>query len=257
MINSFNKKIFFIIFVVSIIFLPSVQVIALNNKNLYHENRNGLKITEKEYNIISKLYGEDYFESMTEEDYEWLSDLNINSNNDIEIISVYNRESDNFIMPLGSTFETPSNKLTLIKSCTTSRCTIVTTNQWLQKPVVKSYDVIGARFQGTSLDSDSITTRVKYGTTIESFNDMKKYATGFGVSVKVPDTDKSIIVEQKFYVKNQGTIFASYQHAIKNISLETSKLYRIDVSGYGNVFQFYGSATNAFSQMNGVSTNLN
>lgn len=230
--------------------LFNVDVFALNNYSIY-QNENGVEVTEDEYNIIIEAYGEEFFENMTIDDYEWFKDIFIEGN-EIEIDSYYNEE--NAIR--ATMHSTSSKKITIVKSCSTTRCTIVTTTQWLKNPVVRSYDVIGARFEGTSLYSNSIITRVIYNGNIEYSSNLKQYSSGFGVSVKLPSSSTSLIIDQKFYVNPDGKVFASYQHATENISLATSKLYTLGVNGYGNVFNFYGAALNIFDQMAGVNITL-
>ncbi len=229
--------------------LDTSEISNYKNTAPYYTNNNGITVTEKEYNIINEYYGNGYFDNMSLEDYEWLRDLDINnSENTIEVKTIY----ESPVRPLGAIHETASKRIAIIKSCSTY-CTIVTTATWLVVPKVRSYDVIGARFMNTNLANDSITTRVRSSSSTTHFDEVKRYSTGFGVSVKLPTNENGIIVDQKFYVNSGGIVFASYQHAAKNISLATSKLYTLGASGYGNVFIFYGDATDVFDQMNGVS----
>lgn len=234
--------------------IPTVKAISLNNNqlgNVFYENDNGIKISKSEYDIINEAYGKDYFEQMTQEDYEWFKDLFVD-NNKVEV-------STSFIVGdsiNGASHATASKKISIIKSCSNSQCTMVTTTTWLKNPTIRSYDVIGARFNGTSLSKSSITTRVQSSDGVEYFDNLKQYSSGFGVSVKLPSNATNIIVDQKFYVKTGGTVFASYQHATKKISLATSKLYTLGANGYGNVFCFYGDALGVFDQMAGVNITL-
>lgn len=245
----FEKSTFFVI-VFCLMSLFNVDVFALNNYSIY-QNENGVEVTEDEYNIIIEAYGEEFFENMTIDGYEWFEDIFIEGN-EVKVSSYYNEEN----AVRATMHSTSSKKITIVKSCSTTRCTIVTTTQWLKNPVVRSYDVIGARFDGTSLYSDSIITRVIYNGNIEYFSNLKQYSSGFGVSVKLPSSSTSLTIDQKFYVNPDGKVFASYQHATENISLATSKLYTLGVNGYGDVFNFYGAALNIFDQMAGVNITL-
>ena len=182
---------------------------------------------------------------MTKSDYEWLKELNINIS-DVEIKS----SLDYPIMPLSTSHSTSSKKITIAKSCSTN-CTIITSVTWLTSPKIRSYDVIGARFSGTSLVGSSITTKVSSsGGSVDSSN-IKELSNGFGASVKLP-TSNNITIQQKFIVKSGGIVFASYQHATKDISLSTSKLYSIASNGLGGVFSFYSSALDIYDGMQGV-----
>lgn len=66
----------------------------------------------------------------------------------------------------------------------------------------------------------------------------------------------NIIINQTFSTTKNGTIYASYQHAISNTSLSTSQNYTFSNLGYGRVFLFNGSARNIYDAMNGVDINI-
>lgn len=246
-----NKKIrlfSFYIYVLSVLFVTDAFAI---NYNSFYINDNGVELSEEEYKIIFESYGEEYIKNMTQDDYSWFDDLFV-SENKIEINTYYNVENSS----RATSHSTSSKKITIVKSCSTAKCTMITTTQWLSNPVIRSYDVIGARFDETSLYSNSITTRVISTNGVEYFDNLKQYSTGFGVSVKLPDNASNIVVDQKFYVNPDGIVFASYQHATKDISLAISKLYTLGVNGYGNVFNFYGAALSVFDKMGGVNITL-
>lgn len=226
-------------------------IIFTNNVYAYEEkvyvNDNGVSLTQKEYDFVEAFYGSDFFEKMTIEEYEWIEDLNINSN-EVEIQTTYDYSAS---LNRTTSHATANKKITIAKSCSTI-CTIITNVTWYSNPVVRSYDVIGARFVNTSLASDTITTKLySSGSTITSTN-IKTTSNGFGVSIKLPASVTDIRVEQKFYVNTGGYVYASYQHAITSVSLSTSTLYTISNGGYGGVFNFYGAAVGCYDQMGGV-----
>ena len=190
---------------------------------------------------------------MTQEDYEWLDDLDIN-NNDVQIKTIYSNDLGNSISR-GTFHSTNSKQLSIAKSCN-SICTIITNLKWLTNPTIRSYDLIGARFVNTNLANDSITTKVSSSNGIEYFSNNKYFAKGLGTSVKLPSGAKNLIIQQKFFVNPSGTVYASYQHSTSNISLQTSLNYTVGVGGYGNVFLFHSDAVGKFDQMNGVDITL-
>lgn len=241
------KKIYLLGLII-LLFFPITTAFALNDN---YTNKNGVKITKKEFDFINEFYGEEYFEKMTLDDYLWLKDLDIN-NRKIEIKTVLDIPK---ISLYGTSISTVSKKLTIAKSCS-SMCNILVNTSWIQNPNNRSYDVIGARFQNTSLASNNIMTRVSSSGSNEYFSDNKISNNGFGTSIKLPNAGSSIMIEQKFVVYKNGTVFASYQHSMQNISLSTSKLYTINSSGYGRVFAFYGNASNIFDNMSGVDINV-
>lgn len=239
------KKILILLSITIISSFSFTRVNAL--ENVYYRNSNDVEFTKEEYNYFYDIYGLKYIENLKQEDYDWYSDLNINSN-DIEAKTYYDYEN----LTKASTHTTASKKLIITKSCSTTKCTILTATKWLKEPKTRSYDVIGARFEGVSLKENTILTQLKSSAGTAKFNNLKSSKIGLGVSVKLPENATNIIIEQKFYTTKGGKIYASYQHATKDISLATSKLYSINSSGYGGVFSFYDAAANVFDQMGGV-----
>lgn len=233
-----------------------MNVYAYENKT--YINDNGVELTQKEYEFVNNFYGFDYFENMTQEDYDWISVLDIN-NNDVIINTIYDDElnvgnllSFGNVSINGTSHTTSSKKLVIAKSCNSFKCTILTSLKWLTNPTIRSYDVIGARFDGTSLYNNTISTKVSSssGTSYYSYNQF--LSNGFGTSVKLPSGSTNIIVEQSYSVNLGGSIYESYQHATSNVSLSTSKKFVISSFGLGGVFEFYGSALDVYDGMAGV-----
>lgn len=243
-----NNKLIIILLTLFLMVL-SLKDVSAQSIN-YYKNQNGVVVSQKEYQFIEEFYGEGYFNKMTEDDYNWIKDLNIN-NSEVEIKSV----NDSDIMPTGTSYTQYGRKLTIVKSCS-SNCSIIVKCTWNSIPRVKSYDVIGARLSGTSLLGNIITTRINSSSGTEYSNNIYKLTKGFGVSVKLPSSGTGISIEQKYTVSKGGRVYASYQHAKSNISLATSKLYTISSSGYGRVFSFFGAAANVFDEMEGVDVEL-
>jgi hypothetical protein len=103
------------------------------------------------------------------------------------------------------------------------------------------------------LYTNTFVTKVTSSAGVSYFNYNKVLSNGFGTSVLLPASPATnIIVDQQFYTNLGGTIYASYQHATSNITLSTSYCYTISASGYGGVFDFYGSATGVYDGMGGV-----
>lgn len=58
----------------------------------------------------------------------------------------------------------------------------------------------------------------------------------------LPKYDSAPVINQTFKVSKGGTVYASYQHAMRNIFLADSKNYTLSKAGYGEVFKFAGTA---------------
>ncbi len=233
--------------------LSFTQVFALGNDTVY-VNSNGVELTEKELHFVNEFYGEDFFETMTHEDYVWISDLDIN-NRDVEIKTISDYSLNNGMMKSPS-YSTNSKKLSISKACSSNVCTIITNLNWFTNPTIRSYDLIGVRFYNTSLNNNIVTTKVTSSKGTEYSSNNKFLANGFGTSVKLPTDATNISVQQKLFTQPGGIVYASYQHAVRDISLQTSLNYTMGVGGYGNVFLFYGGVDNYYDAMGGVNIDL-
>ena len=240
-----KKILLFLCGVFGALLITSSNVYA--TENLYYVNKNGVTLTQKEYDFIMDFYGVERYENMTQEDYEWIEELNINTT-DVVIETIYDYENN---LSRTTSHATSNKKISIAKSCS-SICTIITSVTWYTNPAVRSYDVIGARFVNTELANDSITTKLYSSAGTITSSNIKTTSNGFGVSIKLPSGATGISLDQKFYVNTGGYVYASYQHAITTVSLSTSLLYTIGNGGYGGVFNFYGDALGCYDQMGGV-----
>ena len=243
-----KKQISYLILVILLVLVQNVKA------DSFYYNSGTINLTEKEYNYVMQFYGEEFLKNMSLDDYYWLKELDLN-NNDYEIESVtignVNSNSGNLILPRSTVVTSNEKKVAISKACSTDYCAITLLTTWLTQPSVKSYDVMGARLYNTSLYNSTITTLVRTpsGTTTQS--NYMTYYNGFGNSIQLP-TGTINNIEQRFKVNKTGTVYGSYQHAVSNVSLATSKLYNISSSGYGSVFSFYGNAYGKYDNTVGV-----
>ncbi len=154
------------------------------------------------------------------------------------------------VSPFNANHETGSKILTIKESCA-SDCTITMTATWKAMPRVRSYDIIGTRLKNVSLLNTSTTKVIKDSTYTSSADTVYK-DNGFGVSVKLPTGGNSLIITQYFKVSKGGTVYGSYQHATRTISLANSKNYTISPNGLGGVFQFNNGYNSYYDSMAGV-----
>lgn len=133
---------------------------------------------------------------------------------------------------------------------------MATTLTWIKNPNIRSYDVIGAYLENVNRLDVPSTMVVIDDSTRQNYDTVKYDNNGFGVSVLLPLTAGNIKVSQTFKTSKGGTVYASYQHANKNISLINSNAYTISKNGYGNVFNFIGNIANIYDKMNGVSIDI-
>ena len=147
---------------------PLVRALSKTPAKIY-KNNHGVVLTEEQYNIIIDMYGKNYFYKMTADDYEWFEEAFTNGT-EIEM-KFYDGYQNNL---MGMTHSTDSKKISILKSCSSTKCTVITTVKWLKNPKVRSYDVIGTRFNGTNLAENTIITRVLSSNGVEYFNNLFK-----------------------------------------------------------------------------------
>lgn len=135
---------------------------------------------------------------------------------------------------------------------------------WKKNPSVRSYDVIAIRGEGVSFISSTASGRqhyIKNGTkeTIEykrNSNNTKIFENGVGISMNLVDEASDYTLKLNIrYTKNSSnaTIYGSYQHSQRNITLDQSQRYTLSSNGFGNVLDFDSTVKSYFDGMGGVS----
>ena len=215
-------------------------------KEIYFTNSKGVSMTEEEYQFIGELYKEGFQNHITQELYDNIIDNDL-MNRELNKKSVVVQDNP---FARGSYHTTSYKQLSITSSCNSSNCLIMIDLDWLANPTVRSYDVMGALFHNVTRQSTPVTT---YVDSISGNNTgTYKYGSdGFGASFKL-GTGSNIFVTQQFYVSRGGTVFGSYQHATKAITLNESRNYNFHISGFGSVFQFGSVGVDTYDGMAGV-----
>lgn len=240
------KKHIFSLFIMStFLFMSNVYA----KEDVYYVNDNGVQLNETEYENILLIHGPEMLEILTQD----MLDEYSNYYNDQNIIINVKYSNDDNIHPYSSFLETNYKelKITTVTSQSSNKMIVVTLN-WKAMPKVKSYDVIGFRLYNTTFKS-SVITMTNINGSSQSIAGNKQYSNGYGASVKLLSNSASITIQQTFSVASGGTVYASYQHAVKSISLSDSLNFSISSNGLGNVFIFNNN--NLFDKMSGVSIN--
>ncbi len=236
----------FIIFALLLLTVFSINVNASELEG--YTNQYGVTFSQEEYDFISKFYFDGYQEYMTMDAYNSFIDSDI-MNADISI-KVYNNE----IMPMSSIYETNMKQLKVSTACYTD-CNVTTVLSWKSLPSVRSYDLIGAYFDGTSLIS-GVSSFMFYDSSKVSPAYSTKSADGVSSTFKLPSKASNLNFTQEFIVAKSGSINVSYQHARKSISLANSKKFSLSKNGYGGVFKFQESIRPYYDAMGGLTINL-
>ncbi len=239
-----KKKLCITLILLLVVLIRWMNVSALE---IYYTNANGINLTKEEYNFLTDFYWDGYQKNLTIDEYNYLFKDGIATN-------VESKEYIPFQM-LGTSFSSSSKSLKISKASVSNYYLMSITVNWLVSPKVRSYDVIGSYLGNITLVEEPI-TYVRSNQGITSYNNLMTFSNGYGVSVKLPNDADDITIIQTYKVNGSGKIYASYQHATSNISLNNSKKYTISLSGYGNVFAFDNSIKNYYDQMNGVDISI-
>lgn len=213
-------------------------------------NYNGVKIEEEKYNTLVSIYGNNYIDFLTAEEYDMIR------NNDLSKIKIdeYSEPLSFAIVPLGATHSTSYKTITIINNSGT----ITLKLKWAQDPKIRSYDVIGIRFDGPSLNG-GVAFRQYYrvnGELKSSTTSVKKeLSNGFGMSFLLPSGERleSTIT---FNVSGTGIVYGTYQHAVTNVTLNESTSYSISYLGLGKVLKYSDLISEKYDRMSGVDVNV-
>ena len=230
--------------------LPLTKLKA--DEEVYYTNGYGVEFTEDEYNYFTEMFWDGYQELVTQDDFDQVEEFGLfESKVEKEsIVQMYTPE--NFIM--GANLTEKGRTLKISKSCGTY-CSVGITATWNYSPNVRSYDVIGARYSGTTLYQNNNTyVSSTNGTVTVSDSNRQNFTTGFGVSALLPSSGGNLRISTTFYVENVSgaVVYGAYEHAAAPVTLSTSKLYYISPYGQGNVLYFTSIAAPVYDDCNGV-----
>lgn len=275
--KNFN---FVIVALVSILFIfPNV----VNAETII--NNNGIIINETDYNNFLKVYDHEYIMHMSEEKYNKLKTLNFDdiSEETKYIETTYNsslhlttsrevteEEYNDFddVTPLlddgSAAFESTMKQISLRIIGGTTWNWAITTATWKAIPSTRSYDVIGYYgfgFEfgdGTQEGQQIYILNDNYTTIDYAWNgtNIKRHDNGFGISMNLVNSDISFLqlmveCDVKATVEHP-TLYTSYQHTRKNVSLADSQNYTLGGAGLGSVFIFPYSIAEKYDAMPGV-----
>lgn len=247
-------------------------------------NQNGVVISDENYNNLLKLYSEKRISILTHSDYEEIMSKGIDFNNveqstkyiktefnqvtgEYEDTEVTEEEFNNYdpnSRSRATIIETAYKRINLSITPTSGSYAYYTFNAlWKIMPATRSYDVIGVRLSNLSVvngtqdgfqtyDLNGQTDYVSY-----SFNgtNTKHFSNGYGVSMNLLNSDITYLecdIEATLIIDAYpATIFASYQHAVENVTLAQSQDYTIGV-GLGNVFVFNNYMEYRYDGMEGT-----
>ena len=230
--------------------LPLVSLKA--DEEVFYTNGYGVEFSEDEYNYYTEMFWDGYQDYVTQDDFDTVLEFGLFDSR-VEKVSTVHIEPGDFLM--GSQVTEKSRTLTISKSCSGSYCYISLTAVWNYAPSVRSYDVMGARFNNTSVYQYNNTYVISSnGTTTVSTSNRQTFTTGFGITTQLPTSGSNLVVGTSFYVYNNSgaKVYGAYEHAMAGTTLNISKMYYISPYGQGDVLYFTGLATSFYDDANGV-----
>lgn len=169
-------------------------------------------------------------------------------------------------------WETDSKKLEIkMFAGSSGRTKVVATNTWKVMPKIRSTEIMAMRFfnftgtDGTQKGTLVYTTSESSTYMVQNYNygdnDVQTFYNGFGATMSLPKDsnvnyiEAQIIVEgNRKSIENYG-IYASYQHARRNVEPIIARQYSISASGLGGVIKIpSGVDSTNWDGMQGVST---
>lgn len=266
-----KSKILFALIV--LVVLPNCVKADGNN----YINSVGVEISNTDYEMMLDHFSEERIEYMSQDTYNLIQGKTIGDTNTNTTIMEYSEingvptEREVPTTRTGNTFMVTGYK-TLSLSVMDLEGTeklIEFANMWTIIPSKRVFDVIALRFTGnTSLALGTQTGEQLYekdGTTGAVFysnygTNINRQSNGFGISMNLIDGNVASITNIINCLSNGtgGQIFASYQHATKNVTLAQSKDYYLDYYGLGHVVKFNSDTIkNKYDNTAGLSITAN
>lgn len=209
----------------------------------------GIDIDEEKYNSLVDIYGENYVNFITKEEYGMIKDSDLSKVTKV----VYDDEPISLIRPF-ATYSTSYKTINLINN----NGVITIELKWKKDPKIRSYDVMAARFQGLSLRriiSFKQIYRENGSLLTSTYHNVKKLNNGFGNTFKLSNgTNLESMVT--FIVDGSGKVFATYQHATSDISYSDANSYTLSNLGLGSVLLFNNGIGEKYDKMPGVNINV-
>lgn len=236
------------IFILMFIGLPNVKA------STFYTNSSGVDFTKEEYKYISDMYFDGYQEYMTQEDLDKMVELDLIGKPITKQTSNSGIIGSNIVGTRGYDSSYYAGRTITITSSCAADCLVTLKAQWSGTPTIQSWDTIGFRTLNVTINSinSAMVTGTGYGQAYyTNGSEFQQFSTGFGYSVKLGNAN-NLKITTSMYTEPGGTVYGSYQHAMVNSSLATSKLYTIALGGYGSVFMFYGNAFGIYDGAPGV-----
>ena len=278
-----------------LVLLLSCNLHSVNAEEIFYTNLNGVQMTQNEYDNIVNIFSEQKASILTQQEFDNYKNQKIISSDVIyqkvitknnHIISEdyiteeeFNKESNKNdscdIMPLSGDYdyyETSYKRLSVNLIDHGSSYNLVSNLTWKKVPATKSFDVFAFRLKYFNFSIfgaqqayfvGSNYSTIDYSTSSAGYRGL---SNGAGISMNLKDGSNITSYEMTMSTTLKTTAtsatkaiaYVSYQHAQKDVTRAQSMSYSLDISGLGNVIDFYDSTlTSIYDGMGGVEVETN
>lgn len=279
------------ILILALLVVPFTTVSAESNS--FYVNDNNISMTEKQYNYLLNFYSPTYVTTMSQSifdqemnknlvlesvDQKYIKTITHRGLNGEIISNDYEITKDEYENPITThanceigtaidCWDTNYKKLALYiwrdeDDSTSMR--IVLQNYWKVMPAVRSYDVIGVRynnFVASNAWGDQYVYITSSGYTDIQYSyggsNMNIKSNGIGISQNIVNNSDLYDLSNRLCIDGHTTssslgIYGSYQHATSDVTLDQSKNYTFG-NGLGGVFVFNSGIGSKYDNTRGVS----
>ncbi len=236
--------------IILILLTPCLNVYA-SEKSSIIVNRNGVSMTQEEYDYIEGNFGKT-FADLANEDF-----INGALNGDVEKIK------PNYVPSTIATIHPISDlslniDVSLLKP--NKQYLFLLSAIWNPLPDMKSFDIMGFRWSN-NLVIDEWKVKQDYGYGVINYsltgNNTKYNSNGVGTSMNLlNDATGALLCYMEFTghftSSAETTVSGSYQHAWKDVTLEQSQEYTFNSAGLGNVFYYPSTIRSLYTNFDGV-----
>ena len=173
-----KRKAVIILLLIAITFFHGKNLV--NAEEIFFTNKNGVSMTEKEYNFFREMYNDNYPKIIPQDVYDIFKNGNYFDGN----IRVNTYTEDTNPNTRGTFHSTANKSIRIAASCTTT-CAIAVSAKWINNPTIRSYDVIGAYLYNVSTIG-SISTQAASNTKNVFATSTKRQTNGHGASILLP-----------------------------------------------------------------------
>lgn len=283
------RKVIEKVLITLIVMVSGISIVSA--QEVYYTNANGIEMNELQYNKMRTLFSEKKVEYLSQEEFDQYKDITILNSDvmyekvtygdgkviDREIVSEEEYDNspetkvctDEAIMPYSDTSQYIETAYKRISASLYSNngISVISSLNWKQVPLYKSYDVYAMRFQffnfSGAVGKQDYYVNGNYGGSFNynsSSEGYKGFSDGFGISMNLKDGSNISSYDLALSVNlslTQSNVIASawvtYQHATANVTRAQSMSYNLNGAGLGGVLDYTsGVISNTYDGMGGL-----